>query len=74
MAADGTREVLRIDVVHCEDEVFWTASLLSPMGTRGLSGVRVESATIGSSPGAPNFFEHSMTQVAKIGEDDPRER
>jgi putative transposase len=40
VAADGTREVLGVDVGDSEDEVFWTAFLRS-LKTRGLSGVRL---------------------------------
>ena len=40
VAADGTREVLGLDVGDSEDEVFWTAFLRS-LRARGLSGVRL---------------------------------
>src|SRR5690606_28093930 len=40
VAADGTREVLGVDVGDSEDEVFWTAFLRS-LRARGLSGVRL---------------------------------
>jgi putative transposase len=40
VAADGTREVLGVDVGDSEDEVFWTAFLRS-LRTRGLTGVRL---------------------------------
>jgi len=40
VAADGTREVLGVDVGDSEDEVFWTAFLRS-LRARGLGGVQL---------------------------------
>ena len=40
VAADGTREVLGVDVGDSEDEAFWTAFLRS-LRRRGLAGVRL---------------------------------
>jgi putative transposase len=67
VAADGTREVLGLDVGDSEDEVFWTQFLRS-LKARGLDGVKlvISDAHAGLKAAIGRVFQGSAWQRCKV--------